>query len=37
MKNLLDATKVKEELGKLPLPEKGSNRGYDPSQILECF
>ena len=21
----------------LPLPEKGSNRGFDPSQILECF
>jgi hypothetical protein len=37
MKDLLDATGVKEQLVKLPLPERGSNRGYEPSQILECF
>ena len=37
MKDMLDTTKIKEQLNTLPLPEKGSNRGYDPSQILECF
>ena len=37
IKDLLDATRVKEQLDKLSLPEKGSNRGYDPSQILERF
>ena len=37
MKDLLDASKIKEELSQLPLPDKGSNRGYEPTQILECF
>jgi hypothetical protein len=37
MKDLLDASKIKDELSKLPLPDKGSNRGYEPTQILECF
>ena len=37
MKDLLDTTKIKEQLKGLPLPEKGSNRGFEPSQILECF
>ena len=37
MKDLLEASKIKEQLATLPLPEKGSNRGYDPTQILECF
>lgn len=37
MKDLLDSTKIKSQLLQLPLPEKASNRGYDPTQILECF
>ena len=37
MKDLLDSSKIKEYLLELPLPEKGSNRGYEPTQILECF
>lgn len=37
MKDLLDASKIKEQMASLPLPEKGSNRGYEPTQILECF
>lgn len=37
MKDLLDATRIKEQLQGLPLPEKGSNRSFEPSQILECF
>lgn len=37
MKDMLDASKIKEQLAMLPLPPKGSNRGYDPVQILECF
>ena len=37
MKDLLDTTKIKEYLHSLPLPKKGSNRGFEPSQILECF
>lgn len=37
MKDLLDSTKIKEQLSSLPLPAKGSNRGFNPSQILECF
>jgi hypothetical protein len=37
MKDLLDAGKTKEQLASIPLPEKGSNRGYEPTQILECF
>lgn len=37
MKDLLDATQINTQLTQLPLPEKASNRGYDPVQILECF
>ena len=37
MKDLLTSTKIKQELSLLPLPDKGSNRGYEPIQILECF
>ena len=37
MKDLVDGSKIKDELAKLPLPDKGSNRGYDPVQIIECF
>ncbi len=37
MKDLLDANKIKEQLASLPLPKKGSNWGYEPTQILECF
>lgn len=37
MKDLLDASKLKEELSQLLLSDKGSNRGYEPTQILEFF
>ncbi|MBU6159461.1 MAG: IS1380 family transposase [Bacteroidetes bacterium] len=37
MKDLLDASGMRDKLSELPLPEKGSNRGYDPVQIMECF
>ena len=37
IKDLLDATGVKEQLVNLPLPERESNRGYEPSQIPERF
>ncbi|MBS1651402.1 MAG: hypothetical protein JSU07_05250 [Bacteroidetes bacterium] len=37
MKDVLEAFKIEEELHKLPLPDKGSSRGYKPTQILECF
>lgn len=37
MKDLLDASKIKDQLRELPLPEKDSNRGFEPTQILECF
>ena len=37
MKDLLDTSKIKEQLASLPLSEKGSNRGYEPTPILECF
>jgi hypothetical protein len=30
MKDMLDASKIKKVLIKLPLTEKGSNLGYDP-------
>ena len=26
-----------KELRILPLPDKGFNQGYDPTQIIECF
>jgi hypothetical protein len=37
MKDLLDSSKIREQLVELHMPEKGSNRGYEPVQILECF
>jgi hypothetical protein len=37
MKNLVDRTGIKDELRKLPLPRRGSNRGYDPITIIESF
>jgi hypothetical protein len=37
MKQLLDKSGVKEKLNDLPLPERGSNRSYASSQIVECF
>ena len=37
MKDMLDSIGIKEFMRGLDLPEKGSNRGYDPIQIIECF
>ena len=37
MKDMVDSIGIKEFMGKLDLPEKGSNRGYEPIQIIECF
>ena len=37
MKDMLDGIGIKEFMDKLDLPEKGSNRGYEPTQIIECF
>jgi len=37
MKHFLDQTGIKEGLTTLNLPEPGSNRGYDPKQIIESF
>lgn len=37
MKDMVDSIGLKEFMGKLDLPEKGSNRGYDSIQVLECF
>lgn len=37
MKDMVDAIGIKEYLTELALPEKGSNRGYEPTQIMECF
>lgn len=37
MKQLLDQTGISKKLSELPLPERGSNRSYDPQQIVECF
>lgn len=37
MKRFLDQTKIREFLGTLNLPQPGSNRGYDPTQIIESF
>lgn len=37
MKDMLDSIGIKEFMSSLALPEKGSNRGYEPLQILECF
>lgn len=37
MKDMIESIGVKEYMAGLDLPEKGSNRGYDPIQIIECF
>lgn len=37
MKDMIDNIGIKEFMRGLDLPEKGSNRGYDPLQIIECF
>ncbi len=37
MKELLDKTGIRDPLKSLPLPQPGSNRGYDPVQIIESF
>jgi hypothetical protein len=37
MKDMLDNIGIKEFMSELDLPEKGSNRGYEPIQIMECF
>jgi hypothetical protein len=35
MKELLDRTGLRSFLGTLPLPQPGSNRGYDPVDVVE--
>lgn len=37
LKRFLDKVEVKEYLQSVPLPESGSNRGYDPSAIVQSF
>lgn len=37
MKHFLDQTKIRDKLSTLNLPSPGSNRGYDPKQIVESF
>lgn len=37
MKDLMEQTGIKEFLSALDLPQPGSNRGYSPEQIIECF
>jgi len=37
MKRFVDQTGIREYLTNLDLPEPGSNRGYDPVQIVESF
>lgn len=37
MKELVDKTGIKEFLGQVDLPQPGSNRGYSPVQVVECF
>ena len=37
MKRFIDKVGIREYLQELPLPEPGSNRGYDPAQIIESF
>lgn len=36
-KEFVDKTKIKEELRVCDLPYPGSNRGFDPVQIMESF
>jgi hypothetical protein len=37
LKNMLDRMNFDDELGKLPLPSPGSNRGYAPNQLIKQF
>lgn len=37
MKRFVDQTGIREQLSQLDLPQPGSNRGYNPSQIVESF
>ena len=37
MKNLIDQTGIRAYLNTLDLPQPGSNRGYDPIDIIESF
>jgi hypothetical protein len=37
MKRFIDQTGVREHLATLDLPQGGSNRAYDPVQIIESF
>lgn len=37
MKDMIDGIGIKEFMSGLDLPEKGSNRGYEAMQIIECF
>jgi len=37
MKVLLDKLEIKEYMKEIALPKPGSNRGYNPIQIIESF
>jgi hypothetical protein len=37
MKRFVDQVGIREHLATLPLPERGSNRAYDPVQVIESF
>ncbi|UII29240.1 IS1380 family transposase [Fulvivirga maritima] len=37
MKRFIDQVGIREKLAELALPSPGSNRGYDPKQIVESF
>jgi hypothetical protein len=37
MKKLLDQTGIIQKLVQAHLPEQGSNRGFDPIQLITCF
>lgn len=37
MKQLIEKTKINEVLERLPLPVQGSNRGYEPTQLIKNF
>lgn len=37
MKRFIGQVGIREKLERRNLPRSGSNRGYDPKQIFECF
>ena len=37
MKRFIDQTGIREELSRQNLPQPGSNRGYNPTQIVDSF